>query len=79
VTYLLALAGVFSVYSWTVCRITDPLQDGCFSRICSSYNEDSESDFWNRAGLFGIHWFGMRQSQESIGIDLNDNANDAPP
>src|SRR6266404_4225828 len=47
------IAVLFS--GWAVCRVTDTLQDCCFSRICSSYDEDSEIDLWNRAGLFRIH------------------------
>src|SRR6266404_666214 len=56
--YLFPLAtAVSTVNSWAVRRVTNPLQDCCFSRICSSYDEDSESDVWNRAGLFRIHCF----------------------
>ena len=56
--YLFPLAtAVSTVNGWAVCRVTNPLQDCRFSRICSSYDEDSELDLWNRAGLlFGIHW-----------------------
>ncbi len=59
-TYHLPHAVAISVNDWALCCITDPLQDGCFTRICSSYDEDSEFDLLNsRAGLIGIHWFGM--------------------
>ena len=58
--YLLLLTAAILVYSWTFCRVTNPLQNGCFSRICSSYDEDSELDIWNRAGLFRIRWIGIR-------------------
>ena len=54
VTYLLSLAlAISTVNSWTLCCIADPLQDSCFSCICSSYDEDPELDL---AELFGIHW-----------------------
>ncbi len=54
--FSLAIA-ISTVYNWTLSCITDPLQDGRLSRICSSYDEDSESDVWNlRAGLIGTHW-----------------------
>src|SRR6266404_1923029 len=57
-TYLFPLATADStVNGWAVCRVTNPLQDCCFPRICSSYDEDSEYDVWNRAGLFRIHCF----------------------
>src|SRR6266404_4690272 len=61
-TYLFSLAiAILTVNSWTLSCITDPLQDGRLSRICSSYNEDSELDIWNRAGLIGTHWIGIRR------------------
>ncbi len=50
---------ISTVNSWTLSRITDPLQDGRLSRICSSYDEDSELDIW-KAALFSIHWIGIR-------------------
>ena len=67
--YLLHLAiAILTVNSWAVCRITDPLQDGGLSCIRSSYDEDSESDFWtSMAGLFGSHL-----SDGVTRFDLND-------
>jgi len=61
VTYLLPLAiAISTVNSWTLCRVTDPLQDGRLSCICSSYDENSELDLWNStAGLFGC-WMDAR-------------------
>ncbi len=58
-TYLLPLAAeILTVNIWTLCRVTDPLQDGRFTRICPSHDEESELDLWDlRAGLFSIHWF----------------------
>src|SRR6266404_3735195 len=58
--YLFSLAiAISTVNSWTLSCITDPLQDGRLSCICSSYDEDSELDVW-KAGLFSIHWIGIR-------------------
>src|SRR5882762_576293 len=98
VTYLLPRAVVISVNSWTLCCIADPLQDGSFSCVCSSYNEYSELDLWKlrslreglfgirararaRAGLFGIHWFGIRARERVLlgihwigSIDWSDGA-----
>src|SRR6266404_7483060 len=57
-TYLFPLAtAVSTVNGWAVGCVTNPLQDCCFSCICSSYDEDSELDRWNMAGLFRIHCF----------------------
>src|SRR6267378_3208245 len=56
-TYLLPLAVAISVNSWTLRCIADALQDGGFSRICSTYDENSELDLWKlRLGLLRIHW-----------------------
>ena len=64
-THLLLLAVAISVNNWAVCCVTNPLQDGCFSRICSSYDEDSELDLWDvRAGLCGTHWFGIDNKEQ---------------
>ena len=57
-SFSLAIA-ISTVYNWTLSCITDPLQDGRLSRICSSYDEDSELDIW-KAALFSIHWIGIR-------------------
>jgi len=70
-TYLFPLASAVStVNGWAVCRVTNPLQDCGFSRICSSYDEDSEFDVWNRAGLFRIHCFRIDWRATESGIDL---------
>src|SRR6266404_1363361 len=70
-TYLFPRAtAVSAVNGWAVCRVTNPLQDCCFSRICSSYDEDSECDVWNRAELFRIHCFRIDWRATESGIDL---------
>src|SRR6266404_1836592 len=70
-TYLFPLStAVSTVNGWAVCRVTNPLQDCCFSRICSSYDEDSELDVWNGAGLFRIHCFCIDWRATESGIDL---------
>src|SRR6266404_5147641 len=74
-TYLFHLViAVLTVNGWAVCRVTNPLQDCCFSRICSSYDEDSEFDLWNRVGQFRIHCFRIDWRATESGIDLNVNA-----
>jgi len=60
VAYLFPATVVLTVNGRAVCCVTNPLQDCCFSRICSSYDEDSELDVWNRVGLFRIHWIDIR-------------------
>src|SRR6266404_3690623 len=68
--YLFPLTtAVSTVNGWAVCRVTNPLQDCCFSRICSSYDEDSEFDVWNRVGLFRIHCFRIDWRATESGID----------
>ncbi len=51
--YLFPATAVLTVNGRAVCCVTNPLQDCRFSRICSSYDEDSDCDLWNRSGLFG--------------------------
>ncbi|SRR6266404_5611989 len=83
-TYLLPLAVAISVNSWTLRCIADALQDGGFSRVCSTYDENSELELWKlRVGLLCIHWSrgwsgwkdGVRNRSNRF-IDLNDFQSD---
>jgi hypothetical protein len=57
-TYFLPFPAFFPVNNRALRRVTDSLQDGCFSCVCPSYDKDSEREFWNSStGLFCVHWY----------------------
>jgi len=39
---------------WTVCGVTDSLQNGSLPRVCSSNDEHSELDIWDTAHTGGL-------------------------
>jgi hypothetical protein len=50
-THLLAMALlIMPVDLWTLCGVTNPLQDGRLSGVCPSKNEDSELDITGDEG-----------------------------
>ncbi len=71
-TYLLPPFAAISVNGWTLGRITDFLQDSGFSRICSSYDEDSELELWNsRVGLLAGLMAGLIGTHRSDGVGID--------